>query len=141
MYWWRVVMGNGHSVTIPGLATDNVPARAAVAAIRLWGNMWSNADTVIIHLDTLEDDLVKRRLKDQVEDCQNKFGVRVRLVDGDSGGEQEDGGHDLCVQLLGGGGVGQHEAGWHNTNLRMVGDTVHQLVDHTSKLSSHYFEI
>ena len=53
MYWWRVVMGNGHSVSIPGLATDNVPARAAVAAIRLWGNMWSNADTVIIHLDTL----------------------------------------------------------------------------------------
>ena len=134
-------MGNGHSVTIPGLATDNVPARAAMAAIRLWGDMWRHADTVTIHVDTEEEDsLVRRRLEDQVEDCQNKFGVRVRLVSG-GGDTGDDGGHDLCVQLLGGGGVSQHEDGWHNTNLRMVGDTVHQLVDHTTKLSSHYFEM
>ena len=52
-----------------------------------------------------------------------------------------DGGHALSSQLLGGGGVGQHEEGWYNRNLRIVGDVVHQLVDHTSKLSSHYFDI
>ena len=93
------------------------------------------------------------RLEEQAEDCQNKFGVRVRVqYDGaaSSGGVQYDqeqgagggdGGRALCDQLLAGAGVTQAEEGWHNTNLRMVNDTVHQLVDHTTRLQSHFFEI
>ena len=85
----------------------------------------------------------KRRLEEQVEDCQNKYGVRVVIRYNDTATDVDtgDGGHDLCVQLLGGGGVSQHEDGWYNTNLRIVRDVVHQLVDHTNKLSSHYFDL
>ena len=82
------------------------------------------------------------RLEEQAEDCQNKFGVRVRVqYDQEQGAGGGDGGRALCDQLLAGAGVTQAEEGWHNTNLRMVNDTVHQLVDHTTRLQSHFFEI
>ena len=87
------------------------------------------------------DSSSRQRLEEQVEDCQTKYGVRVRVEHDPGHVGDQDGGHDLCVQLLRGDGVSQHEDGWYNTNLRMVGDTIHQLVDHTSKLSSHFFEI
>ena len=84
--------------------------------------------------------LANTRLGEQVEDCQTKHGVRLELKY-----EQEDagpaGGRDLAMQLLRGGGVGQEEEGWHNTNLRMVHNTIHQLVDHTDRLSKHFFEL
>ena len=90
------------------------------------------------------DSIVRARLEEQAEDCQNKFGVRVSVEYGEGaeqGAGQSDGGRALCDQLLAGGGVTQAEEGWHNTNLRMVNDTVHQLVDHTTRLQSHFFEI
>jgi len=138
MYWWRLAMENGHSLLVPGTA-DSITARAAAAAIRLWGNMWSQADRVVIFLENIRDSESKTRLSEQIEDFQNKFGVRVEIKYNNI--NTSDGGHALSSQLLGGGGVGQHEEGWYNRNLRIVGDVVHQLVDHTSKLSSHYFDI
>ena len=88
------------------------------------------------------DSTTRKRLEEQAEDCQNKFGVRVSLQYGqEQGAGRTDGGRALCDQLLAGAGVGQAEEGWHNTNLRMVNDTVHQLVDHTTRLQTHFFEI
>ena len=166
-------MENGHSLLVPGTA-ESITARAAAAAIRLWGKMWSQADRVVIFLENIRyryksysqfiyiciifqlfNDLLRTknkknsiffsdsesrtRLSEQIEDFQNKYGVRVEIKY--SNIETSDGGHALSSQLLGGGGVGQQEEGWYNRNLRIVGDVVHQLVDHTSKLSSHYFDI
>ena len=45
-------MENGHSLLVPGTA-DSITARAAAAAIRLWGNMWSQADRVVIFLENI----------------------------------------------------------------------------------------
>ena len=92
--------------------------------------------------DIFSDSTARMRLEEQAEDCQNKFGVRVSVeCDQERGAGTTDGGRALCDQLVAGGGVGQAEEGWHNTNLRMVNDTVHQLVDHTTRLQSHFFEI
>jgi len=133
MYWWRLAMENGHSLLVPGTA-DSITARAAAAAIRLWGNMWSQADRVVLFLDNISDSESRTRLSEQAEDFQNKYGVRAELKYNNI--NTSDGGHALSSQLL-----GQQEEGWYNRNLRIVGDVVHQLVDHTSKLSSHYFDI
>ena len=146
MYWWRAVGKNGHSLFLSGVneASDNnsvtgndILAHGAVAAVRLWGAMWEKADRVEIFLPEIENEKVKRKLLDQVEDCQNKYGVRVVVAfEGRGGGAQ-----DLAEQLLSGRGAGQVDEGWHNMNLRMVDNVVHQLVDHTDKLARHYFDL
>ena len=98
----------------------------------------------------MEGDLAKRRLEEQAEDCQNKFGVRVRLRfeqpdhagQGNAGGQGAGGGaRELADQLIAGEGAGQQAQGFHNSNLRIVDNVVFQLVDHTSKLSKHYFDL
>ena len=143
MYWWRAVGKNGHSLLLNGssdLSDNNTVsgnetiARGAAAAIRLWGAMWEKADRVDIFMPVIENEKARRKLLDQVEDCQNKYGVRVDVkFEGREGGAQ-----DLAEQLLSGRGAGQVEEGWHNMNLRMVDSTVHQLVDHTDKLAKHF---
>ena len=146
MYWWRAVGKNGHSLLLTGCseASDNnsvtetdIIARGAAAAVRLWGAMWEKAESVDICLPNIENENIRRKLEDQVEDCQNKYGVRVRLsYEGGQGGA-----HDLAEQLMSGRGAGQVDEGWHNMNLRMVDNIVHQLVDHTDRLAKHYFDL
>ena len=149
MYWWRAVGQNGHSLLL-GVSSDmsddstgsvsdvgDIIARGAVAAIRLWGAMWEKADRVDIFLPVIDNEKAKRKLLEQVEDCQNKYGVMVGLTfEGREGGAQ-----DLADQLLSGRGAGQVEEGGHNQNLRIVDQIVHQLVDHTGRLSKHYFDL
>ena len=99
-------------------------------------------------MEGVNGDLAKRRLEEQAEDCQNKYGVRVRLRfeqpdhggQGDAGGAGE-GARELADQLIAGEGAGQQAQGFHNSNLRIVDNVVFQLVDHTSKLSKHYFDL
>ena len=100
-------------------------------------------------MEGVNGDLAKRRLEEQAEDCQNKFGVRVRLRfeqpdhgGGGAGGQGAGGGaRELADQLIAGEGAGQQAQGFHNSNLRIVNNVVFQLVDHTSKLSKHYFDL
>jgi len=149
MYWWRAVGKNGHSLLLAGssekgddsvgsgIDVGDIIARGAVAAIRLWGSMWEKADSVDIFLPVIENEKAKRKLIEQVEDCQNKYGVRMGIVF-----ESRDGGAQaLADQLLSGRGAGQADEGWHNMNLRIVDQIVHQLVDHTGRLSKHYFDL
>ena len=98
---------------------------------------------ILIHIyfHSSRDSKARTRFEEQVEDCQNKFGVRIRIKDVDRDDDPGDGGQELCEQLVRGDGVSQHEDGWFNTNLRIVGDVIHQLVNNTNKLSSHFFEI
>ena len=141
IYWWRLELSNGHSA-VPGLATaaaDELTARAAAAAIRVWGEAWRHAASVTIHLDS--EAAASRRLQELAADCQTKYGVRVAVARAGAGSAAGDGGAALCGQLMAGAGVGQAEAGWHNTHLRVVGDTVHQLVDHSPRLQAHYFDL
>ena len=82
IYWWRLELSNGHSA-VPGLATaaaDEVTARAAAAAIRVWGEAWRHAASVTIHLDS--EAAASRRLQELAEDCQTKYGVRVAVARG-----------------------------------------------------------
>lgn len=100
-------------------------------------------------MEGVNGDLAKRRLEEQSEDCQNKYGVRVRLRfeqpdhgGGGAGGQGAGGGaRELADQLIAGEGAGQQAQGFHNSNLRIVDNVVFQLVDHTSKLSKHYFDL
>ena len=99
-------------------------------------------------MEGVNGDLAKRRLEEQAEDCQNKYGVRVRLrfEQPDHGGQDGGGGagggaRELADQLIAGEGAGQQAQGFHNSNLRIVDNVVFQLVDHTSKLSKHYFDL
>ena len=96
-------------------------------------------------MEGVNGDLAKRRLEEQAEDCQNKYGVRVRLrfEQPDHGGQGDAGGgaRELADQLIAGEGAGQQAQGFHNSNLRIVDNVVFQLVDHTSKLSKHYFDL
>ena len=103
-----------------------------------------------VRVEGVNGDLAKRRLEEQAEDCQNKYGVRVRLRfeqpdhggQGDAGGAGVGGGaRELADQLIAGEGAGQQAQGFHNSNLRIVDNVVFQLVDHTSKLSKHYFDL
>ena len=138
MYWFRLALDNGQEVRLAG-ESGQAGARAAVAAIRLWGEMWAGADRVTLHLSS-PDTSSHPRLREQVEDCQAKYGVRLVVKVGEEEVGQA-GGRDLALQLLSGGGVGQQEEGWYNNNLRMVDNTIHQLVDHTGRLSRHFFEL
>ena len=101
-------------------------------------------------MEGVDSDLARTRLEEQAEDCQNKFGVRVCLrfegpghradvADGDGG--EAGGARELADQLIAGEGAGQQAQGFHNSNLRIVDNVVFQLVDHTSKLSKHYFDL
>ena len=112
-----------------------------------------------VRVEGVNGDLAKRRLEEQAEDCQNKYGVRVRLRyeqpdhggqgaggggagGGGAGGQGAGGGaRELADQLIAGEGAGQQAQGFHNSNLRIVDNVVFQLVDHTSKLSKHYFDL
>ena len=100
-----------------------------------------------MRVEGVHSDLARTRLEEQAEDCQNKFGVRVRLrfeEPGDGGGAADGevgGARELAEQLIAGEGAGQQEQGFHNSNLRIVDNVVFQLVDHTSKLSKHYFDL
>ena len=96
-------------------------------------------------MEGVHSDLARTRLEEQAEDCQNKYGVRVQLRfeepgDGAAGGEV-GGARELAEQLIAGEGAGQQAQGFHNSNLRIVDNVVFQLVDHTSKLSKHYFDL
>ena len=103
-----------------------------------------------VRVEGVHNDLARTRLEEQAEDCQNKYGVRVRLrfeepgdgdgADGEDGGEV-GGARELADQLIAGEGAGQQAQGFHNSNLRIVDNVVFQLVDHTSKLSKHYFDL
>ena len=97
-------------------------------------------------MEGVHSDLARTRLEEQAEDCQNKYGVRVRLRfeepdDGGADGGEVGGARDLAEQLIAGEGAGQQAQGFHNSNLRIVDNVVFQLVDHTSKLSKHYFDL
>ena len=102
-----------------------------------------------VRVEGVNGDLAKRRLEEQAEDCQDKYGVRVRLRfeqpdhggQGDAGGGAGGGARELADQLIAGEGAGQQAQGFHNSNLRIVDNVVFQLVDHTSKLSKHYFDL
>jgi len=145
IYWWRAVAVNGHSVLVSdSVGSTEVSARAAAATMRLWGGLWEGADKVEVRVEGVNGDLAKRRLEEQAEDCQNKYGVRVRLrfEQPDHGGQGAGGGaRELADQLIAGEGAGQQAQGFHNSNLRIVDNVVFQLVDHTSKLSKHYFDL
>ena len=98
-------------------------------------------------MEGVHSDLARTRLEEQAEDCQNKYGVRVRLrfeepgADGGADGGEVGGARELADQLIAGEGAGQQAQGFHNSNLRIVDNVVFQLVDHTSKLSKHYFDL
>ena len=99
-----------------------------------------------MRVEGVHSDLARTRLEEQAEDCQNKYGVRVRLRfeepgDADGGGGEVGGARELAEQLIAGEGSGQQAQGFHNSNLRIVDNVVFQLVDHTSKLSKHYFDL
>jgi len=147
IYWWRAVAVNGHSMLVgDSLGSAEVSARAAAATMRLWGKLWEGADKVEVRVEGVHSDLARTRLEEQAEDCQNKYGVRVRLRfeepgDADGGGGEVGGARELAEQLIAGEGSGQQAQGFHNSNLRIVDNVVFQLVDHTSKLSKHYFDL
>ena len=62
VYWWRLGSDNGHA-----LAGRLSPARAAAAAVRVWGGMWaSGAESVTIHIPGLAGDTEQARLSEQV---------------------------------------------------------------------------
>ena len=70
--------------------SKHILAHGAVAAVRLWGAMWEKADRVEIFLPEIDNEKVKRKLFDQVEDCKNKYGVRVVVAfEGRGGGAQD----------------------------------------------------
>ena len=100
-----------------------------------------------MRVEGVHSDLARTRLEEQADDCQNKYGVRVRLrfeeAASGEGGDGGDGGGagELAEQLIAGEGAGQQDQGFHNSNLRIVDNVVFQLVDHTSKLSKHYFDL
>ena len=97
-----------------------------------------------VRVEGVHSDLARTRLQEQADDCQNKYGVRVRLCfEEAASGEGGDGGGagELAEQLIAGEGAGQQDQGFHNSNLRIVDNVVFQLVDHTSKLSKHYFDL
>jgi len=142
MYWWRAVGKNGHALLLNGpkdVSGGDRVARGAAAAIRLWGSMWEQADRVDIFMPAIENEKVRRKVEEQAEDCQNKYGVRVGLIFEETEGEA--GARELADQLLAGRGAGQVDEGWHNSNLRIVDRVVHQLVDHTDRLAKHYFDL
>jgi len=138
IYWWRVEGSNGHSLLLEGGGNVEEVARATVATIRLWGEQWTGAEKVEITVVGEVGDKGRSTLGDQVEDCQTKYGVQVVVgygLGGDGGAGQ------LAGQLMSGRGTGQQDEGWYNNNLRIVGGQVYQIVDHTSKLSRHYFDL
>ena len=142
MYWWRAVGKNGHALLLNGskdVSGGDRVARGAAAAIRLWGSMWEQADRVDIFMPAIENEKVRRKVEEQAEDCQNKYGVRVGLIFEETEGGA--GARELADQLLAGRGAGQVDEGWHNSNLRIVDRVVHQLVDHTDRLAKHYFDL
>jgi len=149
IYWWRAVAVNGHSILVSdSVGSAEVSARAAAATMRLWGSLWEGADEVEVRVEGVHSDLARTRLEEQAEDCQNKYGVRVRLQfeepgagGADDDGEEVGGARELAEQLIAGDGAGQQAQGFHNSNLRIVDNVVFQLVDHTSKLSKHYFDL
>jgi len=145
IYWWRAVAVNGHSILVSdSVGSTEVSARAAAATMRLWGSLWEGADKVEVRVEGVHSDLARTRLEEQADDCQNKYGVRVRLrFEEAASGEGGDGGGagELAEQLIAGEGAGQQDQGFHNSNLRIVDNVVFQLVDHTSKLSKHYFDL
>merc|ERR1719270_1893469 len=138
IYWWRAVAVNGHSVLVSdSVGSTEVSARATAATMRLWGGLWEGADKVEVRVEGVNGDLAKRRLEEQAEDCQNKFGVRVRLRfeqpdhggggagGGGVGGQGAGGGaRELADQLIAGEGAGQQAQGFHNSNLRIVNNVV-----------------
>ena len=150
MYWWRAEGKNGHSLLLGGeLGGAEVGARAGAAAMRVWGALWEGADRVEVTVVGVEGELARTRLGEQAEDCMNKYGVRVRLCfsEGERGagagaGEAGAGGARLLAdQLIEGRGTGQQAEGFYNMNLRIVNSEVYQLVDHTSKLAKHFFDL
>jgi len=147
IYWWRAVAVNGHSILVSdSVGSMEVSARAAAATMRLWGSLWEGADKVEVRVEGVHSDLARTRLEEQAEDCQNKYGVRVCLRfeepgDGDGADGEVGGARELAEQLIAGEGAGQQAQGFHNSNLRIVDNVVFQLVDHTSKLSKHYFDL
>ena len=86
----------------------------------------------------MQVDRMVQRLEVRLGENKSKKELELKYEEEDGG---PAGGRDLAMQLLRGGGVGQEEEGWHNTNLRMVHNTIHQLVDHTDRLSKHFFEL
>ena len=98
-----------------------------------------------VRVEGVESDLARTRLEEQAEDCQNKYGVRVCLRFEEPGHGADGGGvggaRELAEQLIAGEGSGQQAQGFHNSNLRIVDNVVFQLVDHSSKLSKHYFDL
>jgi len=137
MYWWKMTAENGHSVLLPSSESEAV-SRAAIASLRLWGEMLGDADKVTVMASGIQGTL-KTRVEEQMGDCQNKFGVRIVIEEWEE--VNEGGASRLLNQLIGGSGAGQDAEGWHNSNLRVADNTIYQLVDHTGSLKNHFFEL
>ena len=51
IYWWRLSLSNGQVLSLPGAGAgeSGTRARTGAAAIRVWREMWAQADRVTIH--------------------------------------------------------------------------------------------
>jgi len=148
MYWWRATGINGHNLIGDMGNIGERTARAVIATTRLWGQAWQHAEEVFLYSNCVSCPKLRLLAKQQLEDCQNKYGVRIRWTEegaqGADGGlptVRADGGRELVNQLMEGRGAGQSSDGFYNINLRVMDESVFQLVDHTSKLTQHYFSI
>jgi len=147
MYWWRATGVNGHNLIGDTGDIGERTARAVIATVRLWGEAWGYADEVCLFSNSVNCPKLRLLARQQLDDCQNKYGVRIRWMEegGDQGGHEQDqgergGGREL-VQLMAGLGAGQSNDGFYNINLRVMDESVFQLMDHTAKLKQHYFHI
>lgn len=144
MHWWRATGENGTNLLGNCIDGGEVTARSIVAAIRLWGKWWESAESVTINSSSVTSSKMKTFVTEQLEDCQNKYGVRViwrehsNYFDRDLQ-ELRDGGQELVQQLVRGEGVGQEGQGLHNINLRVMNGNIFQLVNHNNSLDKHYF--
>jgi hypothetical protein len=122
MHWWRATGQNGTNLLGNCIDGGEVTARSIVAAVRLWGKWWEKADSVIINSSSVKSEKMKTFVREQIEDSQNKFGVRVVWQEDDNFFSPDPpdlrGGQDLVQQLVRGEGAGQAGQGLHNINLR-----------------------
>jgi len=140
IYWWKTDKQQTNEFLGEILNNEEYSARSIIAAIRLWGKNWREAERVNIYTDKPVSSKLQMLVLQQVEDCQNKFGVKVTmhwLGNGNCAG-----GLELVEQLKESRGPShQAKEGFHNNNLRVFEDSVFQLVNQSSTLASNLFSI
>jgi len=144
MHWWRATGENGNNLLGNCIDGCEVTARSIVAALRLWGKNWEKAEIVIINSSLVTSSKMKNFVTDQIEDSQNKFGVRIIWNEDDNYFNTDSptnnrGGQELVQQLVRGDGAGQDNQGLHNINLRVIDGIIFQLVNHNNSLNKYFF--